>query len=115
MTNDDASLDRVFGALSDPTRRAIVSRLAKGPASVSELAQPHRMALPTFLQHLRVLEKSRLIRSRKQGRVRTCEADGGALQRVEDWLADQRIGSGVRLDRIDDYLSTRRSDDESDG
>ena len=83
MTNNSAALDRVFHALADPSRRAIVQRLCRGPASVSELARPLAMALPTVLQHLDVLEMSRLIRSEKAGRVRTCHLEPAALATIE--------------------------------
>jgi len=105
MTNQSASLDRVFHALADPTRRAIVSRLSRGPASVSELAKPFAMAMPTLLQHLRVLEESRLIRSEKVGRIRTCEMEPGALGRAESWIAGQRAVWEGRLDRMETYVA----------
>jgi DNA-binding transcriptional ArsR family regulator len=105
MTNQSASLDRVFHALADPTRRAIVSRLSRGPASVSELAQPFAMAMPTLLQHLRVLEESRLIRSEKVGRIRTCEIEPAALGRAESWIAQQRAVWEGRLDRMEAYVA----------
>ncbi len=105
MTNQEASLDRVFHALSDPTRRAIVSRLSRGPASVSELARPFVMAMPTLLQHLKVLEESRLIRTEKVGRVRTCEIEPSALGRAETWISRQRAVWEGRLDRMESYVS----------
>jgi DNA-binding transcriptional ArsR family regulator len=110
MTNQSASLDRVFHALSDPTRRAIVSRLSRGPASVSELAKPFAMAMPTLLQHLKVLEESRLIRSEKVGRVRTCEIEPGALGRAETWIAQQRAVWEGRLDRMEAYVAGLQSE-----
>src|SRR5690242_15669557 len=90
MLNHSASLDQVFHALADPTRRAIVERLARGPASVSELAAPMAMSLAAVMQHLRVLEDSRLLRTRKQGRVRTCSIDPDVLARAETWLNERR-------------------------
>jgi DNA-binding transcriptional ArsR family regulator len=105
MTNQYASLDRVFHALADPTRRAIVSRLSRGPASVSELARPFAMAMPTLLQHLKVLEQSRLIRSEKVGRIRTCEIEPAALGRAEHWIAEQRAVWEGRLDRMEAYVA----------
>jgi DNA-binding transcriptional ArsR family regulator len=111
MTNQPASLDRVFHALSDPTRRAIVSRLGRGPASVSELARPFAMAMPTLLQHLKVLEESRLIRSEKVGRVRTCELEPAALGRAESWIAQQRAVWEGRLDRMEAYVADLHSKD----
>ncbi len=101
VTNHQASLDRAFHALSDPTRRAILARLAEGPASVSDLAAPFRFALPTLLQHLRVLEDSGLIGTAKAGRVRTCTLKREALAETEQWLARQRAAWEGRLDRLD--------------
>jgi len=98
------ALDRVFHALSDPTRRAIVARLGQGPASVSELAKPFAMAMPSLLQHLRVLEESRLIRTAKVGRVRTCEIEPVALDAAGDWIAQQRAIWEGRLDRMEAYV-----------
>jgi DNA-binding transcriptional ArsR family regulator len=97
-------IDRVFKALSDPTRRRVVERLGHSPASVSELAEPFRMALPSFLQHLAVLERSGLVRSRKRGRVRTFELAPERLRQAEDWLAAQRSLWERRLDQLDSYL-----------
>src|SRR5262247_3317879 len=98
-------LDHVFHALSDPTRRAIVQRLIRGPASVSELARPFAMAMPSLLQHLRVLEESRLIRSEKVGRVRTCAMQPAALELAQGWLDEQRAIWESRLDRFDAYVT----------
>jgi DNA-binding transcriptional ArsR family regulator len=104
MTNNSDALDRVFHALADPSRRAIVARLCRGPASVSELAKPLSMALPTVLQHLQVLEASRLIRSEKAGRVRTCHLEPVAFANVEQWIGRQRIVWEQRLDRMEAYV-----------
>ncbi len=109
MPNEHDSLDTVFHALADPTRRAVLQRLTRGPASVSELADPFEMALPSFLQHLRVLEDSGLVRSRKQGRVRTCEMAPEPLGEAERWIADQRALWEDRLDRLAAYLDTLQS------
>jgi len=98
-------LDPVFQALSDPTRRAIVDRLSRGPASVSSLAAPLPMSLPAVLQHLQVLEKSGLIRSEKVGRVRTCRIEPVAMQTAEEWIAERRATWERRLDRLGDYLA----------
>lgn len=111
MTNQSAGLDRVFHALADPTRRAIVARLSRGPASVSELARPFAMAMPTLLQHLKVLEDSRLIRSEKVGRVRTCEIEPAALGRAESWIAEQRAVWEGRLDRMEAYVAALQRKD----
>jgi DNA-binding transcriptional ArsR family regulator len=106
MTNNNAALDRVFHALADPTRRAIVARLCRGPASVGELAKPLSMALPTVLQHLQVLESSRLVRSEKAGRVRTCRLEPAAFSTIERWIAQQRAVWEQRLDRMEAYVKT---------
>jgi DNA-binding transcriptional ArsR family regulator len=99
------SLDPVFQALADPTRRIIVERLSRGPASVSELAQPLAMSLPAVLQHLRVLEASGLVRSEKTGRVRTCRIEPAALKSAEDWMSARRAEWERRFDRLGDYLT----------
>ena len=103
MTNSH-TLDRVFHALADPTRRAVVERLTGGPRSVSELAAPFAMALPSFVGHLRVLEQCGLIASVKHGRVRTCRIAGTGMQRATAWLDEQRQEWQRRLDRHDDYV-----------
>ena len=105
MTNQIEALDRAFSALSDPTRRAMVMRLSRGSASVGELAEPFAMAMPTLLQHVRVLEKSGLIGTEKVGRVRTCSLRGQALAGTEQWLASQRAVWEQRLDRMDAYVA----------
>jgi DNA-binding transcriptional ArsR family regulator len=107
MLNQTTALDHVFQALADPTRRVMVARLARGPASVSELAQPLTMSLPAVLQHLRMLEASGLIRSEKIGRVRTCRIQPAALRTAETWIARRRAGWERRLDRLGDYLATQ--------
>jgi DNA-binding transcriptional ArsR family regulator len=98
-------LDRVFHALADPARRTMLERLTRGPASVSELAQPLSMSLPAVVQHLAVLEESGLVRSQKVGRVRTCQIEAGALQPAEQWINDRRLQWEKRLDRLGDYLA----------
>ena len=105
MPNQQAALDQVFYALADPTRRAVVRRLSKGPASVSELAKPFKMALPSFLQHVEVLERSGLIKTKKVGRVRRCEFAPVRLKAAEKWMTAQRSLWERRLDRLDDYLN----------
>ena len=97
-------IDAVFKALSDPTRRRVLERLSLSSASVSELAEPFDMALPSFVQHLRVLEESGLVTSRKTGRVRTYKLDAAHLHIAEDWLARQRSLWERRLDQLDAYL-----------
>ena len=96
--------DGVFRALADPTRREVVERLGRGAASVSDLAGGFDMALPSFVEHLRVLEASGLVRSQKHGRVRTYELAPEGLRPLEDWLAAQRRFWERRLDQLDDYL-----------
>ena len=115
MLNHSAALDRAFQALADPTRRAMVERLARGPASVSELARPLRMSLPAVMQHLAVLEASGVVRSEKGGRVRTCRVDPGALGLAERWINDRRSEWERRLDRLGDYLATMNEKGASDG
>lgn len=105
MTNREARLDQVFHALADPTRRAVLARLGKGPTSTSELARPFAMALPSFTQHLGVLEECGLVRSRKNGRVRTYELSPRPLAAAEGWLAKQRGLWRKRLDQLDGYLA----------
>ena len=98
-----AAADAVFHALANPTRRRVLERLSAGPATVSELAAPFDMQLPSFVQHLSVLEDSRLVKSKKQGRVRTYEIAPERLKVAEDWLAARRQLGEARLDRFDQY------------
>lgn len=104
MLKHSESLDRVFLALADPTRRAMVERLTRGPASVSELAKPLKMSLPGVVQHLRLLEESGLVVSRKVGRVRTCRIEPKRLAFAQAWLEKQRQFWEARLDRLDAFL-----------
>lgn len=104
MPNQSIPLDRVFQALADPTRRAVLERLSLGPAAVSELAQPFKMALPSFSQHLDVLEKSGLVWSKKQGRVRTYQLAPQPLREAEQWMVTQRGLWERRLDQLDTFL-----------
>jgi DNA-binding transcriptional ArsR family regulator len=106
------ALDRVFHALSDPTRRAVLARLGDGPASVSELARPFAMALPSFTQHLGVLEDCGLVSSRKRGRVRTYRLTPHPLELAETWLSKRRRLWQRRLDQLDDYLLTMKESDD---
>jgi DNA-binding transcriptional ArsR family regulator len=99
-----AAADKAFHALSNPTRRRVVERLSVGPATVSELAAPFDMQLPSFVQHLSVLEQSRLVRSKKRGRVRTYEIVPEQFKVVEDWLTTRRQLWEARLDRFDQYV-----------
>ncbi|MBX3605733.1 MAG: helix-turn-helix transcriptional regulator [Piscinibacter sp.] len=100
MDKQSAHLTDVFYALADPTRRAIVGRLGRGPEAVSVLAAPFDMALPSFMKHLGVLERSGVIRSHKAGRVRTCELVPRALTQAERWIAQQRAMWEARSDRL---------------
>lgn len=111
MLNQSLALDQVFQALADPTRRGMVERLSRGPASVSELARPLSMSLPAVLQHLHVLEASGLVRSEKIGRVRTCRIDSRALSAAEHWLGRQRAMWEARLDRLDAFLMQQKDGD----
>lgn len=99
-----AVADDVFHALSNPTRRKVLEHLSAGPATVSELAAPFDMKLPSFVQHLSVLEQSRLVKSRKRGRVRTYEIAPQRFKVAEDWLAERRQLWEARLDRFDEYV-----------
>ena len=107
MANCHTALDATFHALADPTRRAVISRLSRGPAPVKELAEPFGMGLPSFLKHLRVLEKDGLISSEKVGRVRTCRVNAQKLTAAESWLSEQRELWQARTDRLADYIETQ--------
>ena len=104
MLNESAALDLTFQALADPTRRRMVARLSRGPASVSELARPLPISLPAVLQHLQMLEASGLVRSEKKGRVRTCRIEPNAMRSAEGWIAEQRALWEGRLDRLEAFL-----------
>ena len=105
MLNQTAQLDLMFQALADPSRREMVDRLCRGPASVSELAEPFRMSLPAVLQHLQVLEASGLVKTEKVGRVRTCSVETKALRRAEQWITARRTAWEARFDRLGAYLA----------
>lgn len=115
MLNSQPQLDLVFQALADPTRRAIVGTLGKGPATVSALAAPFAMALPSFMKHLSVLEKSGIVRSRKVGRVRTCELRPKALSPAEHWIAAQRAAWESRADRMSAFVEQLHQEDLARG
>lgn len=108
MIKYQAPLDLAYQALADPTRRSMVDRLARGPASVSELAAPLAMSLPAVSQHLKVLEASGLVRSEKSGRVRTCRLDTDALSEAERWIAERRALWEGRLDRLGAFLAATK-------
>ncbi|HNO23446.1 MAG TPA: metalloregulator ArsR/SmtB family transcription factor [Leptospiraceae bacterium] len=97
-------LDKVFYLLSDPTRRRVLEKLVKGPAAAGDLAGLFPMALPSFMQHLKILEKAKLVKSRKTGRVRIFEIIPGQMREAENWLSEQRNLWEKRLDQLDDYL-----------
>ncbi len=105
MLNQPARLDGLSQALADPTRRVMVQRLSRGPATVSELAEPLEMSLPAVIQHLQILEASGLVSSAKEGRVRTCRIQPRALRAAEQWLASQRETWERRLDRLESFLA----------
>jgi DNA-binding transcriptional ArsR family regulator len=115
MDNLSSHLDHVFGALADPTRRAILARLGEGEASVGELARPFAMALPSLMKHIRVLEAGGLVESRKNGRVRTCRLKPVAMSDAERWLVEQRAVWDARLDRLEEYVSKLEKKPKNDG
>ncbi len=112
MLKCNADLDMAFQALGDPTRRAIVERLAAGPASVSDLARPLPMSLPAVMLHLKVLEESGLVRSEKVGRVRTCHIDPKMLSHAERWIGERREMWERNLDRLGAYLDATKPEKE---
>jgi DNA-binding transcriptional ArsR family regulator len=112
MLNRSAQLDLTFQALADPARRGMLVRLSRGPAAVSELAQPLNMSLPAVLQHLQMLEASGLVRSEKKGRVRTCRLEPAAMAKAEGWIAEQRAQWEAWLDRFEHYLEQLKAKEE---
>ena len=108
-----ANLDAVFHGLADPTRRAVITRLAAGPAPVSELAAPHRMALPSFLKHLKVLEEAGLLKSQKAGRVRTCTLQLDTLAQVERWIAERKRFWEQQYDQLEAYLALTDTEEKT--
>jgi DNA-binding transcriptional ArsR family regulator len=115
MLNQSGNLDRLFHALADPARRAMVERLTHGPAPMGELARPLPMSLPAAMQHLGVLEAAGLVRSEKVGRVRVCAMEPQALSQAEQWINARRIEWEHRLGRLGDYLETLHNDGDGDG
>ncbi|MDE3197758.1 MAG: helix-turn-helix transcriptional regulator [Acidobacteriota bacterium] len=105
MASQKVRVDRVFHALGDPTRRAILEKLTNGPVSVSHLADPLDMTLAAVVQHLQVLEECGLVRTEKSGRVRTCRIEPGGLSVAEQWIRDRRTPWERKLDRLGDVLS----------
>src|SRR5579863_4149089 len=114
MLNYSADLDRMFHALADPARRAMIDRLSRGPAPVSELARPLPMSLPSAMQHLGVLQAAGLVRTEKIGRVRTCAIEPQALSQAEQWINARRTEWEHRLDRLGDYLKTLENEGPDD-
>jgi DNA-binding transcriptional ArsR family regulator len=106
-------LNGIFQALADPTRRAVLGRLGKGPASISELAKPFDMALPSFMKHIHFLEDSGWIHTRKEGRVRTCAIKKKPFAAVEGWLSAQRALWEGRTDRLERFVTTGKKRAES--
>ncbi|MFZ0499434.1 MAG: metalloregulator ArsR/SmtB family transcription factor [Steroidobacteraceae bacterium] len=115
MLNRSHELDRLFHALADPGRRAILERLGRGPAPVSELAKPLPMSLPAAMQHLGVLEAAGLIRTQKVGRTRTCALEPQAMSRAEQWITARRREWESRFDQLDDYLKTLEHEGDRHG
>jgi DNA-binding transcriptional ArsR family regulator len=110
-----AHLDRVFHSLSDSTRRAVIAQLASGPASIGDLARRHQMALPSFMKHVRVLEESEIVVSRKIGRVRLCALCPGALTAAQGWLEQERRVWETRLNQLDVFVETLAATENAHG
>ena len=113
MEHHSEQLSGIFQALADPTRRAVLRRLGKGPATISELAKPFDMALPSFLKHIHALEDSGWIRTHKEGRVRTCAIQKKPLAAAESWLSAQRALWEGRTDRLEEFVTTIQKKDKS--
>lgn len=113
MDNNQVALDAIFHALADPTRRAVVERLGAGPATVSELAEPFDMALPSFMKHMGVLERTGLVRSAKSGRIRTCILDQANMAAVERWMDQQRAIWASRYRNLDALLEKLNGEDSA--
>lgn len=105
MLEQQAAMDRVFHALGDPARRAMIDRLSRGPASVSELARPFSMTLAAVVQHVQVLEQSGVIKTEKVGRVRTCRLEPRGLSAAERWISKRRASWQRRFDRLEEFLN----------
>lgn len=112
MAQHHERLDTIFQALADPTRRAVLGRLGQGPASISELAAPFDMALPSFMKHIQFLEGSGLIRTHKEGRVRTCAIEEKPFTAVEAWLSAQRALWEARTDRLERFVMAEQEKEE---
>ncbi len=105
MTVSSPQIDRLFHALGDPTRRTILDRLSRGPASVSQLAEPLGITITAVAQHLQILEESGLVRTEKVGRVRTCRIEPTGFDALEQWIRDHRSLWELRLDRLAEVLA----------
>jgi DNA-binding transcriptional ArsR family regulator len=114
MAQYHEGLDGVFAALADPTRRAVVARLGEGPASVGELASTTPMALPSFMKHIRTLERCGLVRTSKVGRVRTCTLERSRLDVIDGWLEEQRRIWEARTDRLEQFVTDRNDDTDQE-
>lgn len=114
MAKYDSTLDLCFAALGDPTRRKILQRLARGEATASELADPHKMALPSFMAHLKKLETAGLITSEKKGRTRICQLAPNAFTPAKNWLTEQSAIWDGRLDQFDDYITELMKEQKND-
>ena len=114
MAQHSSTLDGVFQAVSDPTRRAVLGRLGSGPASIGELAAPFDMALPSFMKHIGYLEKNGLITTRKTGRVRICTIERDMFTLIESWLSEQRSIWEGRTDRLEQFVTSPSTDPRSD-
>jgi DNA-binding transcriptional ArsR family regulator len=112
MAKRSAELDGVLAALADPTRRAVVRRLGRGPTSVGELAREFPMTLPSFMKHVQTLESHGLISTVKSGRVRTCALNRERLALVDDWLAEQRRIWQVRTDRLEQFVTDQKENSQ---
>ena len=112
---NESRLDHAFQALADPARRAMLARLSRGPASVSELARPLPMSLPAVMQHLQALEASGLVRSDKKGRVRTVRLEPGVLTQAEQWLTETRNAWEAQADRLEQYLEAMKTEEKRNG
>jgi DNA-binding transcriptional ArsR family regulator len=113
MAQYQEQLNGLFQALADPTRRAVLRRLARGPASVGQLAEPFDMALPSFMKHIHLLEDSGWIRTRKEGRVRTCAIEKKQFAAAEAWLSAQRAIWTARTDRLEQFVTTAQKKDKA--
>lgn len=111
MVKYNRELDATFQALADPTRRAIISTLARGQASVTQLARPHRMSLPAIMKHLVVLQKAKLVTQRKVGRTRHCRLAAASLKKAEAWISQYRAFWETQFDSLDRYLAEQPKED----